>query len=106
MGPTYCYDIPASYRANVAECAGAGTTAVPNWCYTIPVASRSYTPDCVNAGERVAEWCYSIPVADRALNPSCIGAGTAAVPPQVQELVCSIVPAFIRPLVGSILGCQ
>merc|ERR1712217_58007 len=83
-----------------------GTTTVPTWCYTIPVASRSYTPDCVNAGVRVAEWCYSIPVADRALNPSCIGAGTATVPPQVQELVCSIVPPFIRPLVGSILGCQ
>merc|ERR1712061_424592 len=98
--------IPTASRALTPDCAGAGTTTVPNWCYTIPVASRSYTPDCVNAGERVAEWCYSIPVADRALNPSCIGAGTAAVPPQVQELVCSIVPAFIRPLVGSILGCQ
>merc|ERR1712087_685461 len=85
-------------RADTPDCAGAGTTTAPNWCYAIPVASRSYTPDCVDAGVRVAEWCYSIPVADRALNPSCIGAGTATVPPQVQELVCSVVPFFIRPL--------
>merc|ERR1712039_900531 len=104
-GPTYCYDIPVPYRANVAECAGAGN-ANPSWCNDIPTASRDYTPDCAGADNSVPNWCYSIPVADRDRNPSCVGAGTATVPPQVQNLVCSVVPFFIRPLVGSILGCQ
>merc|ERR1712083_726682 len=103
--PTWCESIPSASRADTPECTGAGNGS-PNWCYTIPVASRSYTPACASAGTRVADWCYTIPVADRFANPSCVGAGTESVPPFVAETACNVIPAFVRPIVGAILGCK
>merc|ERR1712039_1084759 len=103
--PTWCYNIPEETRRTTPECATAGN-AVPSWCYTIPIGSRQYTPDCANADTRVAQWCYSIPVVGRNANPACVGAGSASIPPWTQHVACNVVPAFIRPLVGGILGCQ
>merc|ERR1712217_20313 len=93
------------YRGNTPECVGVGT-ASPNWCFDIPESSRQYSPACANVANRVPDWCYSIPVDDRSVNPTCAGAGSTKIPPEVQETVCHVVPAFVLPIVGPIIGCS